>query len=281
MERPRVTAITPAWNAELFIEQTLRSLAAQTYPNLWVLVSDDASADSTAEICERFAQADPRFRVVRRSHNLGWVENTNALLRMAEGDYLFFAFHDDEFEPTYVARLVERLEANPAASVAFSDMVERFPDSRRVQRTYTELEGVKSRFERARRILQNNWFWWVPFRGVFRASVAREIGGLRKHWRGEFGADWPWLLGLALRGEFERVAEPLCVKRIHTTSLSAQWRYTILDHAAVGWECARAIERSDLRFSERLKLHAQLAWRLYRRSAPVLRITRALGFECE
>ena len=48
---PRAVALLPARNAESFIEPVLESLAAQTYPNLEVLISDDASTDRTAEIC--------------------------------------------------------------------------------------------------------------------------------------------------------------------------------------------------------------------------------------
>ena len=111
----------PAWQAESFIVRTLESLAAQTYSNLRVLISDDASTDGTTAICERFAANHARFRFVRQTERQGWIGNVNALLRAAKGDYLFFAFHDDPVGRTYVTRLVEAL-SGPGAVLAFSDV---------------------------------------------------------------------------------------------------------------------------------------------------------------
>src|ERR1700678_315944 len=118
---PRVVACLPAWQAADFIGPVLESLASQTYPNVEVLISVDLCSDDTAEICDRFAMAHPNARVIRQPERLGWIANTNALLRAADGDYVFFAFHDDPLEPTYVARLVEVLERNADAVLAFSD----------------------------------------------------------------------------------------------------------------------------------------------------------------
>jgi glycosyltransferase involved in cell wall biosynthesis len=98
-------------------------LAAQTYPNFHVLISDDASTDSTVQNCQRFAAQDSRFNLIRQSHNLGWVGNTNPLLTAAKADNLLFAFHDDVLLPEYFSRCVAVLEANPAAIIAYSDLV--------------------------------------------------------------------------------------------------------------------------------------------------------------
>ncbi|MGC1818119.1 MAG: glycosyltransferase family 2 protein, partial [Casimicrobiaceae bacterium] len=97
---PRVVACMPTWNAESFLERTLESLAAQTYPHLDILISDDASTDRTPEICARFAATHPRCRVMRQELRRGWTGNATRLLQVAEGDYLFFAFHDDPLSPT-------------------------------------------------------------------------------------------------------------------------------------------------------------------------------------
>jgi glycosyltransferase involved in cell wall biosynthesis len=76
---PKVVALMPAWNAESFIVPVLESLAAQTYPNLEVLISDDASADRTVGICEEFKARHANFRLIRQPRNFGWIGNVNAL----------------------------------------------------------------------------------------------------------------------------------------------------------------------------------------------------------
>ena len=80
---PRVAALMPTWNAASFIAPTLESLAAQTYGNLEVLISDDRSTDDTAHICEQFVAGRPHFRLVRQPTRLGWIGNANWLLRQA------------------------------------------------------------------------------------------------------------------------------------------------------------------------------------------------------
>jgi len=103
--RPRVLALIPTWKAAGFLARTLDTLAAQTCPGLEFLISDDASPDDTAAICERRVAEDGRFRLIRQPVNLGWVGNVNALLREAasvgRAEYLLFAFQDDLPEPTY------------------------------------------------------------------------------------------------------------------------------------------------------------------------------------
>lgn len=257
---PRVVALVPAWKASEFIEETLAALAAQTWPNLEVLVSDDASPDGTADICERFAERDPRFRVVRQPKNLGWTGNINALLAAADGDFLFFAFHDDLIAPTYVERLACALVGHPGAVVAYSDMELRRPNGTREISTYRELDGLSDRVARGRKLILRRGRWWVAHRGLFRAGAARRIGGLRRHGGGEFAADWPWQVHLGLLGEYVRVPEVLCFKRHQARSLSLTWRYTPRSWLAVAFSCAREIRGADLRAREKAALLWCLAW---------------------
>ena len=254
-ELPRVVACMPTWNAECFVQETLESVAAQTYPNFEVLVSDDASADATPAICERFAATDPRFRVIRQPRRLGWIGNANLLLQTVRGQYCFFAFHDDPLQPTYVARLVEALQANRRAVLAFTDI-----RSRDRVDSYCELEGVSDRVERARRLIRKRGLWWIPNRGLFRSEAATRIGGMRRHLAGEYKADWPWLLHLALLGEFVRVGEPLIEKVWRDESLSANWNRepSLWQSTAVLLACVREVHRAGLRLWEEIHLHEEL-----------------------
>ena len=54
--------------------------------------------------------------------------------------------------------------------------------------------------------------WWVPNRGLFRASAFAEVGGIHPNEQGEYSADWTWLLSLSILGEFVRVPQVLCTK---------------------------------------------------------------------
>jgi len=258
-DRPKVVALVPTWRASAFIAATLDALVSQTWPNLEVLVSDDASPDDTVAICEGYAARDPRVRVIRQPRNLGWLGNANALLRAARGDYLLFAFQDDLPAPEYVARCVAALEAHPGAILAFSDIVLVSQDGTREEKSYVALDGVTDRVRRARLVARQKGSWWIPNRGVFRAPAAAAIGGLRRHLAGEFSADWPWLLHMSLLGEFVRVPERLVVKIYQPRSLSRTWRFGARSWSAVTLSALGAVARATIPVREKILVARTLA----------------------
>lgn len=255
---PRVVALVPTWRASAFIVETLEHLAAQSQPQLEILISDDASPDDTATLCERFAATDRRFRVLRQPRNLGWVGNVNALLNEAKGDYFVFAFQDDLPAPDYVLRCVAALEASPRAILAFSDIDLVQQDGTREEKRYTVLDGVTDRLRRSRRVAGQEGSWWIPNRGVFRAEAARRIGGLRRNRAGEFSADWPWLLHMSLLGEFVRIPERLCTKIYQTKSLSRSWSFGLGSWTAVTLSAMGVVARAEIPAAEKAALAASL-----------------------
>jgi glycosyltransferase involved in cell wall biosynthesis len=263
--RPRVVALLAAWQAEAFVERALASLAAQTWPDLEILISIDNSTDRTAEICRSFAARHGRTEVVVQDERLGWIGNVNWLLRRADADYLFIAGADDLIAPTYVERLFAAIEARPSAVLAFSDIEFVHQDGRIEILRYRALDGVASRFVRAAQVIRRTRGWWLPYRGLVRTVAARRIGGLRRHRAGEFAADWPWHLELAMIGGFVRVAETLCRKHGRAASVSGGWDYSLRNWFAVSLSCAAGIRRSQLGFVAKAALVAFL-WAIYVRN---------------
>lgn len=243
---PKVVALVPAWQASEFIDETLASLAAQTWPHLEILIAVDLSSDDTAQRCRAFAAAHANVRVHEHAERHGWIGNVNWLLREAQGDYLCFAPHDDVLAPSYVEALAEVLRARPEAVLAFSDLESTYPNGRVVLSTYTALEGLSSPVDRGRTLLWRIGDWWTPYRGLFRREAAPRIGGLKRHRAGEFSADWPWLFHMALLGEMVRVPQRLCFKRYTAQSLSQSWRYTPRHHLAALASCARELAGASL-----------------------------------
>jgi glycosyltransferase involved in cell wall biosynthesis len=246
-QTPLVTALVPTYNGARFIERTLESLAVQTWPNLEVLIGDDRSTDDTLEVVRRFAERHPNVRIIERDANLGWLRNSNDLMANARGEMMFFAFHDDVVAPTYVEELVRALQAAPTAVLAFSDMEVHELDGTVDRHAFELLEGVAAAMERGRIMVRRPDGWWVPNRGLFRTAAFAEVGGIHPNDRGEFSADWTWLLGLSLVGGFVRVPRVLCTKYYQTASLSKQW-----PHDA---DQALALQRSgiaEIRRSSRL-----------------------------
>lgn len=262
-----VAALVPAYQAAAFIQPTLDALSAQTHARLQVLVSVDLCDDDTHAICARHAARDPRFTVVRQHTRLGWVGNSNFLLAQARADYALFAFHDDLLAPNYVAQLAAALDAEPLAAVAFSDVLLTDAQGSQEHWTYRVLDGEPSALMRGIRLLERRGQWWVPHRGLFRLSLARRVGGLKTHGAGEFSADWPWLLGLALEGSFVRVPGQLCHKCYQPGSLSRSWAFSPRQEYEVHAACMREIWNSSLPTADKLTLARPLLDWLQRQRA--------------
>ena len=79
-----------------------------------------------------------------------------------------------------MTQLVRRLEENPNAIIAHSDVETFYLDGGLELNVYDRLEGLTSPVERAKRIFSRNGHWWVANRGVFRARAARQIGGMKR-----------------------------------------------------------------------------------------------------
>ena len=247
--------MVPAWNAEAFIGPTLDSLRAQTYPNLEVLISDDASTDSTAEICDRYAAEDCRFSVIRQPRNLGWIGNVNTLFERAEGTFVVMAFHDDLLAPRYIEECVAALERNPGAVVAYSDITLVWHDGRRDEIRHACIDRIDRASDRMRSIASHEGDWWVPLRGVIDASAVRHVGGLKRHRAGEFSADWPWLMSLATAGTFVRVPENLLTKVYREKSLSRSWdHYSLRSLGAVTLAALSVVASSGLALRDKAGL---------------------------
>jgi glycosyltransferase involved in cell wall biosynthesis len=117
-----VSVVIPCYKGERFLAEAIESCVAQSYPLLEIIVVDDASPDSCAAIAERYALADDRVRVVRRSCNGGVSRAFNSGFDVARGEYLTRLAQDDAFEPDAIARLVTGLCAGgPATGLAYCD----------------------------------------------------------------------------------------------------------------------------------------------------------------
>ena len=115
---PRVFIGLPVYNGARFLEEALDSLLAQSYRDFTLLISDNASTDSTQSICHEYAARDARIRYVRQPSNIGAPRNWNFVTKKAEGDYFKWATGNDLVAPDMLARCVEALDADPAASLS-------------------------------------------------------------------------------------------------------------------------------------------------------------------
>lgn len=109
---PRLSICVPTFNRASLLQHTLESCLAQDYPNLEIVVGDNASTDGTEAVCRRH-MADPRIRVYRSERNLGATANVRALVRhYSTGDYTLVLCDDDRLiDPSYLSKAAALLRA--------------------------------------------------------------------------------------------------------------------------------------------------------------------------
>lgn len=120
---PLVSVIIPAFNAERFLAETLRSVSQQTYRNIEIIVVDDGSTDGTANLVEAQRRLDPRIRLIRQA-NAGVAAARNKGIFEASGEFLAPLDADDLWHPENLARQVAALQtAGPDAALCYAGSI--------------------------------------------------------------------------------------------------------------------------------------------------------------
>src|SRR5579859_4236650 len=101
---PLVSIITPCWNVERLIGETIQSVQAQTLGDWELLIADDCSTDEAPAIVGRFAAADPRIKLIRQPRNGGPALARQAAIDHATGRFLAFLDSDDLWLPGKLER---------------------------------------------------------------------------------------------------------------------------------------------------------------------------------
>ena len=260
--RPKVSALVPAYQSAGFIQETLDSLSLQTQDGFSVIISVDLCDDETYEVCLQHCSKDSRFSVVKQDKRLGYVGNCNALLDMANSDYVLFAFHDDILDASYVERLCAILDSEPDVVMSFSDVLLTTVEGETRYWKYQKLDGVEKKFTRGLAMLSRKGHWWVPNRGVFRLEEARTIQGLKTHAYGEFSTDWPWLFHMSLLGQFKSIPEVLCYKFYKKESITRGWGFSLKQWHSVTFACLREVLTSSISMWDKVRLAGYLAYKL-------------------
>jgi len=122
-QMPDVSIGLPVYNGERFLREAIDSLLNQSFADFELIISDNASTDSTEMICRDYVKRDVRVRYCRQSENMGAAANFNFVFEEAKGRYFKWASHDDLMDETYIERSVSALDSNPSAVLCFAKVI--------------------------------------------------------------------------------------------------------------------------------------------------------------
>lgn len=122
MSNKTISIIVPAFNAEKYIEKCLNSIVNQSYKELEIIVIDDGSHDSTADICRNFINCSKKFTLIEQN-NMGTVAARKRGLEVASGELVGFVDADDWVEPDMYQELYDVWANNSFPDIVTSGMV--------------------------------------------------------------------------------------------------------------------------------------------------------------
>lgn len=106
----KVSIITPAYNSERYIAETIKSVQAQTYDNFEMLIIDDCSTDNTCKIVSEIAKNDKRIILVRLKKNSGAAKARNCALKLATGRFIAYLDADDIWLPEKLEKQLDFMQ---------------------------------------------------------------------------------------------------------------------------------------------------------------------------
>jgi glycosyltransferase involved in cell wall biosynthesis len=222
-----VTVLVVTYNHAPYVEQALRSVAAQeTERSFEIIISEDCSTDETRALVTDFADRDSRARLLLSTRNLRSNDVVARGIRSAQGRYLCLLDGDDYWtSPTKLERQATLLDEDPTLSACFHNA--------RVDRGDGRLEDLWTPVTQAARVTADEIWSGNPYAtsaGMLRVSALDALGG----WYDDFFpiTDWPLYIICAEHGDIAFDDEPVAVYRLHDggefSSLPVQTKFEMM-----------------------------------------------------
>ena len=209
-QNPLISIITPLYNAENYIDQTISSIQKQTYSNWEVLIVDDSSTDLSSQIGEKLELADSRIHFIRNDVNKGAAFCRNLGTEMAKGGYIAFLDADDLWHEEKLEKQLRFMQTNDC-DVSYTSYLHIDEDSEPINKRIKAFASLSYKKQHSNNYIGN-------LTGMYKASALGKISSpnIRKR------QDWAVWLEAIKRSKKPALGlqEDLAYYRIHGASMS-------------------------------------------------------------
>jgi glycosyltransferase involved in cell wall biosynthesis len=207
---PRATIITPVFNGQTFIAETVKSVLLDADDRIEYIVLDDGSTDGTLDVLRPF-----RERITLVSHaNMGEARTVNKGVAMASSDIVCIVNADDPIRPGLIQAALTRMESDSTIAAAY-------PDWHKIDEQNVIIATIRTH-EFDYRVLVEQ-FLCLPGPGCFFRRCLLN-GELARNPQLRYVSDYDLWLRLGLRGKFVRIPETLATWREHSAGASTSAR---------------------------------------------------------
>lgn len=206
-----VSIITPMFNSDAFISDTIHSILNQTYTNWELILIDDNSSDNTLQIVESFISQNPNIKLLKNTKNQGAAVSRNLGIKAAKGDFIAFLDADDLWKPNKLQTQIQFMKLNKC-DVCFASYDLINEKGKPLNKCVKALPVLTYK-----KLLKSNYLGNLT--GMYHAKVIGEITApnLRKR------QDWLlWLAAIKKSGKPALgIQESLAFYRVRTNALSS------------------------------------------------------------
>lgn len=222
---PIISIGLAVFNGEKYLEQAIRSILDQSFKDFELIISDNASSDSTYEICKAYLTKDPRIQYYRQSQNFGPIKNFEFVLEKAKGKYFMWFAADDLAKHDFVEKLYLTILANPSFVLVMSD-VENISETNQTLNV-TELKSIRIQDVKEDWKIFRNLFFEVPTSNIFFCIyglyVTEVIKKIQLNYKGKVkyatASEIPILAQVSSYGMIGSIEGPLKIYRRHNDSV--------------------------------------------------------------
>lgn len=168
-----ISVIVPVYNVKDYLERCVKSLINQTYANLEIILVDDGSTDESGVMCDKYATADERIKVIHQI-NSGLSGARNTGLDNATGQYIYFVDSDDYLELNALELMINRMHRFNADVVACG-IKNVFDNSELDYRFTSENPGTWSGKESVIQMMRTNNVCTVAWNKLYKASLWKDL----------------------------------------------------------------------------------------------------------
>jgi glycosyltransferase involved in cell wall biosynthesis len=216
MNDPLVSIGLPCYNRAAQLGRAIESALGQDYPNLELIVSDNASTDDTEAICRNWASRDERVRYFRQPENLGGIANFDFVRDHAQGEYFLWLGDDDWIDENYVSSCVATLQEHLDYVAAYGRAIYYQNGEVLWDRPGFSLlqDDAGQRVTAYYKLVDDNGLLY----GVFRRAALQRAGAFRRMVAG----DWMHMAAVAFQGKIAVVDQTRMHRALGGTSESYQ-----------------------------------------------------------
>jgi len=209
MNKPLISVITPVYNGEKYIYESVMSIKAQTFCDFEHIVIDDCSSDKTIDILKKITNY-PQFKIITLKKHLGLPLIRNYGIQKPQGNYIVWQDADDISDPHRLKILYEYMENYPKIGICGSG-IEFFGETNKSFRNYFQKDIN----------IRKNMFKFSPISqpsAIIRKNALDKVGMFDKKWKTAEDLDLSFRIGEEFK--FANIKAPLLKYRLHKKSVT-------------------------------------------------------------